>query len=78
MRDISWMYRGTGETYVREHFRKVPLTLENLHHEFIRIHSLCNTEFSGKVKFEYHPNDLNSQSKKEFFEYRLPTTTHIS
>ena len=77
MRDITWMHRGAGETYVREHFRKVPLTLENLHHEFIRVHSLCNTEFSGKVKFDYHPNDLNAQSKKESFEYRLPTTTHI-
>jgi len=76
MRDISWMYRGRGETYVREHFRKVPLTLENLHHEFIRIHSVCNTEFSGKVKFEYHPNDLNAEYKKDSFTYRLPKTTY--
>ncbi len=76
MRDISWMYRGNGENYVQEHFVKIPLTLENLHDELVRIHSLCNTSFSQKIDFEYHPNDLNAEFIKKPFEFRLPKTTH--
>ncbi len=76
MRDTIWMYRGQGVRHIHEHFRKIPLSLENLHNEFIRIHSLCNTEFSTKVKFYYLPKDVNAQGSYGAFEYRLPETIH--
>ena len=77
VRDTIWMCRGETMNFIREHFRKVPLTFQRLHDEFIRINTMRKVALHGKAEFVYEENDLHAQVKKDLFEYRLPETIQI-
>jgi hypothetical protein len=77
LRDTVQMFYGEAADFIREHFHKVPLKINRLHDEFIRVGRLRKSALKDKKIFDYHENDLKAETMKDEFEYRLPATTHI-
>lgn len=77
VRDTIWMFHGEAMNFIREHYSRVPPSIQKIHDEFIRINSVRNASMNGKVEFAYEKNDLKAQTQKDLLEYRLPETIHM-
>ncbi len=76
LRDTIQMLRADEDNFIAEHFRKVPLNIDNLHDEFIRVGRLRKRTRRGTRIFTYHDNNLEAETNRNPFEYRLPSTEH--
>ena len=79
LRDTIQMLRADEDGFIVEHFRKVPLDIDHLHDEFIRVGRLRKRTHRDTRIFTYHVNDLEAETSRKSFEYRLsksPNPTH--
>ena len=76
-KDTVQMFRGEMADFIKEHFNKVPLRIERLHSEFIRVGRMWKYVHGEKKRFDYHKNDLAAQGVIDGLTFQLPETTEV-